>query len=799
LRELQNQELKEPGVWTDVVGHITTMLIECLDQKFLIGPFKMMPPAGLPDSLEWKKYQPGDMAALIRQQQKAEQGGGGEQPMTTHVAPNIRQYLVYQEVPKFGVQFYYAFSKDPITEWENADLAYLADGTPFVESEQSQDTSLLERSRYIEADELAKKARKAEPKELKIVEGDSPETIKFKKLPPHLRQRQLQREAEEAAAKDLNLTPIAFKAKSKPPYTHTYKPEMFGLSQDEQFESADTFFHTVEWDPEGRQVRPLPEDVHKGTAHPYLGVPAPDLKKYEDYERFEREMAERQMLLDPRPRWLSPTKRAHFERIETIRTHKPPTLDLSAISVEIEPDERQFTRIQWEFDDAEVPEEVSLYTPVVSTESSETSSIDDILSDTEMETDDMFDEDQIAVPVAPHFEPRIPEQPDIQKILASIRKSHGVDDEMLESIETELLNNSVSQQAAAEDIFEQSMQDFVPTTPPSVKQLIGASQRRTEGARNKVQERARPVPLRDQRPEDKRRMVAERLAAIRQTKPKVVEDILVEISPETLSEKKMAVRAEEYAVSPRKYIQTIHAKMVEEGDEDLDDIEAPSFEDYLDSEEVSSDEDIDKLEVSLVSSSSDEFEGLRVKVPEQDRVIEDYDISPIITAEQMAAEAQRFQRIKKNFIRQKFEPMKLKLDYELLEENIEEAVEMLQQDLLDPEISEMFTDALTILDKSIEELVSDEPMLQPPPSSPNAEHVLEDFEERLNEIYKVRELKYVPELQDTEMDTLDFEDGAAGIEEELKKWKSTPVITVSPPTQPRMQKIRTVQRGEIGI
>jgi hypothetical protein len=68
---------------------------------------------------------------------------------------------------------------------------------------------------------------------------------RFKKLPPHLQERQRQREAEEAAVKDLNLSPIAFKDRFSGPYTQTYKPELFGLG-DEQFESAEHYLHGVE-------------------------------------------------------------------------------------------------------------------------------------------------------------------------------------------------------------------------------------------------------------------------------------------------------------------------------------------------------------------------------------------------------------------------------------------------------------------------------------------------------------------------------------------------------------------------
>jgi hypothetical protein len=192
LSNLQEREEKDGGIWTDVMDHITMMLLECLERNYLIGPFQALPPEGIPQkgsfnkcdeysvdeytyfSADWEKFQPEDMAEMMRDKELADIGGI-EQPFDTQMSGNMRQYLVSQEIPKFGMHFYFAFSKDPIPLWDNSDLAYL-NGEKFMDSPESADNSLLERSRYIEEIEEAKKVAAAAAEQ---AIQDSPKTKKY--------------------------------------------------------------------------------------------------------------------------------------------------------------------------------------------------------------------------------------------------------------------------------------------------------------------------------------------------------------------------------------------------------------------------------------------------------------------------------------------------------------------------------------------------------------------------------------------------------------------------------------------
>lgn len=92
------------------------MLIYSLGSKILVGPFKNPPDAIEPFKADLK---PDDIRKLILNSKSI------DCPYFVEFSKNLCKYSVYQEIPNFGAQIYYACSLEPIPYWSHSEKAIL--------------------------------------------------------------------------------------------------------------------------------------------------------------------------------------------------------------------------------------------------------------------------------------------------------------------------------------------------------------------------------------------------------------------------------------------------------------------------------------------------------------------------------------------------------------------------------------------------------------------------------------------------------------------------------------------------
>lgn len=100
------------------------LLLLSLQSKKLVGPFEK-PPIDKQLPTINPPYQQED---LVREILAVEFKQFGTPPYHVEVSSDLREYVAYQLIQKFGAHFYYAFSTDPISKWENCENAILPNG-----------------------------------------------------------------------------------------------------------------------------------------------------------------------------------------------------------------------------------------------------------------------------------------------------------------------------------------------------------------------------------------------------------------------------------------------------------------------------------------------------------------------------------------------------------------------------------------------------------------------------------------------------------------------------------------------
>jgi hypothetical protein len=606
-----------------------------------------------------------------------------------------------------------------------------------------------------------------------------------------------------------------------------------------------------------------------------------------EYDKFDEGMRERHLYDTQLPKNVSPRLRHLYDRVEAIKSYKPRTLDFSAISVDIQPEEKTFRRIEWNFEEQHPFDKPVIFSgnlPVMPISGSVSSDGDDYLTEDQMTTSDMFGEDQVIFPklqqhimtpkqqyMTPKQQYMTPKQPrDIQHILESIRKKANIiSPEIAEQIEEDILAGTMDKSTASiTDILEQSMQDYEPSTPPSVKDILDQSELKRQ-IRERVKRAGLGQPkvftdqiLVDISPEKEVRKVSPKKLVqedpylkdgqssltlenlkekmrLRSQQGVPLQGLGAPTALETLKEK-MRLRKEQQALPLGSKAESAHSVLnVDEISERMRQTEKhqpsggireqrgqrkeqqpPSTEPESNRKtrrqqgddfdfgphpsqfELSplkkysrpqiysiplspDDEDLDAQQQPKLGSSTSDFEDLKVIVPKRAAPRLDIPITtPEINEEEMQAGAARLADIKKKFGERK--GLK-KTDLDNLEQNIMEAVDEIKSDLLDPQIFEYFSDAVHILDKSIEEIQKSEPMLKPP----KIKHAIEEFDKVLDTIYNTCHLSNVQKLSPVEMEMLEFEEDSEDVELELKKWGSRmPAVVVREPTPSPRQKVQ---------
>lgn len=99
---------------------LVKQLILLLQRNILAGPFINPPDKNVNlDDLK-QKLRCKSISELIAEDECRLYGS---QPYVTEQSGDLKEYVAYQEIPKFGQQFYYACSTVPVYEWNNVDKA----------------------------------------------------------------------------------------------------------------------------------------------------------------------------------------------------------------------------------------------------------------------------------------------------------------------------------------------------------------------------------------------------------------------------------------------------------------------------------------------------------------------------------------------------------------------------------------------------------------------------------------------------------------------------------------------------